>query len=61
VTAIDDDRVLVTWVPLLRGKQSGAVGSQRAAAVITVRDGKIVRSELYSSREQALEAVGLSE
>jgi hypothetical protein len=29
------------------------------AAIVTVREGKIVRTEVYRSREEALEAVGL--
>lgn len=32
--------------------------TQRFAQVVTVRDGKVVRSETYSSPEEALAAVG---
>jgi len=44
-----------------RGKLSGAEVEQRFAQLWTVRDGKIVRMEMYPDREDALEAVGLPE
>jgi ketosteroid isomerase-like protein len=57
VTAIDDDRVLLVWTGTVRGKRSGAAAGQRGAAIMTVRDGKVTRTENYLSRDQALEAV----
>jgi ketosteroid isomerase-like protein len=33
----------------------------RIAAVFTIRDGKVVRIDAYPTRDEALEAVGLSE
>lgn len=59
LSAIDDDRVLLTWRVTARGSQSGAPTEQRLAAIVTVRDGKVTRTENYSSVEQALEAAGL--
>ena len=43
-----------------RGRTSGAEVHGQTAYLYTVRDGKIVRAELYPSREAALEAAGLA-
>src|SRR5262245_20908818 len=61
VTEIDHERVLAVTPAKFRGRQSGAETEQRIAAVVTVREGKVVRTELFQSSEQALEAAGLSE
>jgi ketosteroid isomerase-like protein len=62
VTEIDDDRVLAVTPARFQGKSSGVtLPEQRLASIVTVRDGKIIRSEVYSSPEQALEAVSLAE
>jgi ketosteroid isomerase-like protein len=57
VTVVDDDRVLLVWAGTVRGKRSGAAAGQRGASIMTVRNGKVTRTENYLSREQALEAV----
>jgi ketosteroid isomerase-like protein len=44
-----------------RGSASGASVELQYAQVITFREGKIVRSVVYTDRDQALEAAGLSE
>ena len=44
-----------------RGTASGVSVELQYAQVITFREGKIVRSVVYTDRDQALEAVGLSE
>jgi ketosteroid isomerase-like protein len=44
-----------------RGSASGASVELQYAQVITFREGKIVRSVVYTDRNQALEAAGLSE
>ena len=44
-----------------RGRASGAEVEITTAGVWTVRDGKVVRSVWFPTREKALEAVGLSE
>jgi uncharacterized protein len=44
-----------------RGKQSGAAVDTTGAHVWTMREGKAVRLEVFSSRAKALEAAGLSE
>jgi len=46
-----------------RGTEASGVAlrEERVASIVTVRGGKIVRTELYPSPEEALEAVGLAE
>jgi ketosteroid isomerase-like protein len=44
-----------------RGTRSGVPASQRVAVVWTFRYGKIVRGKSFTSRAEALEAVGLSD
>jgi ketosteroid isomerase-like protein len=60
-TEIDHDRVLVRWWFVGRGKRGGVPVEQLNAFVVTVRDGKVARTETYSSPREALEAVGLRE
>jgi ketosteroid isomerase-like protein len=59
VESIDDDRVLVdlAWTGI--GRRSGVRLEQSQFWIVTVRGEKIVRSEIFSSREEALEAAGL--
>jgi ketosteroid isomerase-like protein len=54
-------RVLVVARHHGSGRASGAEVEQIRVNVYTVSGGKIVRVELYSSRTEALEAVGLAE
>ena len=61
VKAIDDERVLLLWVGTFTGKQSGAGAEQRGGAVLIFKNGKISRTEVYPSVEEAREALGLSE
>ena len=61
VTEIDHERVLAVTPTKFRGRQSGAETEQRIAAIVTVREGLVVRTELFQSSEQALEAAGLRE
>ena len=44
-----------------RAKLSGVEADETFGVVFTIRDGKITRGREYSTREQALEAAGLSE
>jgi ketosteroid isomerase-like protein len=55
------DRVIVVIHHLGQGKASGVEVEQHFAMVWTLRDGRAVRMVLYRTREEALEAVGLSE
>jgi ketosteroid isomerase-like protein len=60
VTEIDTDRVLAITPIKVRGRSSGvALREQRVASIVALRAGQIVRSELYPSPEEALEAAGL--
>jgi ketosteroid isomerase-like protein len=55
------DRVLVLERQTARGKRSGAIISQDVGALLTLRDGLIVRWEYYWERSEALEAAGIAE
>jgi ketosteroid isomerase-like protein len=55
------DQVVVRARSRGRGRRSGAETSWDTWQVWTVRDGKAVRGEGFTSREEALEAAGLSE
>lgn len=55
------DQVVVLGGCAVRGRGSGAESDAPMAWVITVRDGKVTRHRGYRTREEALEAVGLSE
>jgi ketosteroid isomerase-like protein len=62
VTEIDEERVLAIAPTRHEGRSSGvALDEERMAAVVTVRGGKIIRTEVYPSPEEALEAAGLVE
>jgi ketosteroid isomerase-like protein len=61
VTEIDEERVLAIAPTRHEGRSSGvALAEEPMAAVVTVRDGRIIRTEVYSSPEDALEAAGLA-
>ena len=55
------DQVLATETVQGRGKQSGAESSWTLWELWTVRDGKLVHGRGITSRDEALEAAGLSE
>ena len=61
VRSIDKERVLVDALMTAQGKRGGVPVSQRFGYVVTVRDGKLTRTEGYPSFEDALKAAGLSE
>ncbi len=44
-----------------RGKGSGVEIEARGAMLWTVREGRIVRGKMFQTKEEAIEAVGLSE
>ena len=56
-----DDQVVASLTFRGRGKQSGVATSWDLWQTWTMRNGKAVRGQGYTSREDALEAVGLSE
>lgn len=58
VTEIDGERVLAIVPTSFTFKLSGLrLEDQRFASVVTLRGGKIVRTEVYDSREDALKAI----
>ena len=63
VEALHDagDRVVALIYQRLTSKTVGMPVEMSFAQVFTLRDGKQARMEMYSDRDEALEAVGLSE
>jgi ketosteroid isomerase-like protein len=57
----EDGCVVMPFHASGRGKGSGIEVDAQAAAIWTVRDGKISRMQLFPTERAALEAVGLSE
>lgn len=57
----DDDQVVVLMRETGRGQGSGVPVEVDNAVVNTVRDGKVVRIDVYPTHAKALEAVGLSD
>ena len=60
-TALDEERVLITGWIRVRGQGGGVPVEQRFWVLMTLRDGKVARSEVYTDRDAAFEAAGLSE
>ncbi len=58
---LDADRVLATYDALARSKTAQVDMTFRPAHLMTFRDGKVMRVELFLNRPAALEAAGLSE
>ena len=58
---LGDERVLTLAHIQFRGQASGIMVESQLALLMTIRDGKIVRSEDYLSHAEALKAVGLEE
>ena len=61
VVDTDGDAVVVEARLIAHGKHSAVGVEQRYGAVVTVREGKIVRTRAFVSFREALEAVGLAE
>ena len=55
------DRVFVVATHRGQGRGSGVPVTQQTTYVYTVREGKVSRVEVWSDREAAFEAAGLSE
>ena len=60
IRAVDEHRVLYLSVEHFRGRD-GIELDAPAAAIFTLRDGKIVRWQAFWDRQKALEVAGLSE
>ena len=56
-----EDQVVVVLRFTGRGKLSGVESQLKFAILYTLRDGRIVSGREYATKEEALEAVGLSE
>jgi ketosteroid isomerase-like protein len=54
-----DGRVVIVMTMHARGRGSGATLAGRTAHIWTVRNGRLLRNELYRDPEQALRDVGL--
>ena len=54
-----DGRVVIVMTMHARGRGSGATLAGRTAHIWTLRDGRLLRNELYRNPEQALRDVGL--
>ena len=61
LTDVGDDVVVSETRHRGRGRESGIEMDFRVFYVHYLRDGKLARMEMFFSREQALDAVGLSE
>jgi ketosteroid isomerase-like protein len=58
---VGPDTVIAVTTTRFRGASSGATSGQRVWAVMTVKDGKITRTESYIDPAEALKAVSLRE
>jgi ketosteroid isomerase-like protein len=58
VSELDDYRVLLVAVMKARTRHAGLPLEQRLWCVVTVREGKLTRTETHLSRQEALNAVG---
>jgi ketosteroid isomerase-like protein len=61
IIQVDMDRVLVCQRLSGVARQSGIATQLSFAVVYTIRDGRLLTVREYATREEALEAVGLSE
>lgn len=59
LSALDEHRVLARFHLVGRGKGSGVPFEQDLWGVMTVRDGKVARTEVHATREEALRAAGI--
>jgi ketosteroid isomerase-like protein len=60
-TDLQDDRVFVVFDPTLEGRFTGIHVAAAVFAVVTLREGLIVRVDEYTDRREALEVAGLAE
>ena len=60
-TALSDDRVLTGYTQIGRGRGSGLPGELRTWQIFWVAKDLITRRQVFWTRDEALEAAGLSE
>lgn len=58
---LDADRVLTVNAFQMRGRGSGVDVNASGGSIWTIRDGKAAAITLYQSKDEALEAAGLSD
>ena len=61
ITALSDDRVLIGYTQTGRGRGSGLPGELRSWSIHWLAKGLIARRQVFWTRDEALEAAGLSE
>jgi ketosteroid isomerase-like protein len=61
ITALSDDRVLVGYTQIGRGRASGFPGELRSWNISWLAKGLITRRQVFWTRDAALEAAGLRE
>lgn len=61
LVAAPDGRVVSVFWQRGKGRTSGLAMDVKWALISTIRDDKVLRIDMYESRQQALEAVGLTE
>jgi ketosteroid isomerase-like protein len=61
ITALSDDRVLIGYTQIGRGRGSGLPLEYPGWAVLCLADGLITRRQVFWTRDEAFEAAGLSE
>jgi len=60
VAAAEDGRVAIVMTMHMRGKESGAILSERTGHIWTLRDSKLLRNQPFREPEEALREVGHS-
>jgi ketosteroid isomerase-like protein len=58
VAASEDGRVAIVMTMHMRGKESGAILSERTGHIWTLRDSKLLRNQPFREPEEALREVG---
>ena len=60
ITALSDDRVLLGYTNRGRGRGSGAPAENEVWSILWLAEGLIARRQAFWTRDEALEAAGLS-
>jgi ketosteroid isomerase-like protein len=61
ITALSDDRVLIAYTQIGRGRGSGLPVEQSLWSIFWLAEGVITRRQAFRTRDEALEAAGLRE
>ena len=60
IVEAEDGRVVIVMTMRARGRGSGASLAERTAHIWTLRDGRLLRNQVYREPKQALRDLGLS-